>query len=439
MKTLFALCLAVSLSTQVYAVDLMFAGFDVATQKMVSVLRSDEPLYAPTVDVSQTGAGWIDFANIEWLSMDAPGGGYEYWCAIPLDPVDRFNRTDVDSGQTNQISIEVFDADYPVGQTQDLLIVDVNDDGISYYTYPAFVQGDCVPVLPDSIRINSAFCATICHGSYTIPIECEDPNYTPGQLQITVTNGCHYDPPIGHCDNDTCPTIDWTLFAYNLRVFANCRLFLTMSYCGMDPGCICIWRSDFRLNAEVTNFAALPGDGSVRVNWSTASETDNASFRISRSEVRDGIYVTVHQTAGAGTSSDLRSYEWVDNTAQNGHTYYYKLNTVDMTGQAHTYETIAEATPLAGNATVVEFRLSQNFPNPFNSETSFSFSIPADDHVSLKVFDLLGREVGTVVDQNMSSGSYKYNWSAKNLATGVYMYTLTSGQNSESKKLLFLK
>ena len=91
----------------------------------------------------------------------------------------------------------------------------------------------------------------------------------------------------------SCTGVDPTLFAYNLRVRTNCRLYLIMSYCGEDPGCVCIWRSDYRLNAEVSNFAAVAGDASVRLNWSTASETDNAQFRITRSEDRDGIYNTV--------------------------------------------------------------------------------------------------------------------------------------------------
>jgi hypothetical protein len=83
--------------------------------------------------------------------------------------------------------------------------------------------------------------------------------------------------------------------------------------------------------------------------------------------------------------------------------------------------------------------LTQNYPNPFNSQTSFSFSLANDNRVTLKVFDLLGREVATVVDKNMTAGPHSVNWSAEGLATGVYVYTLTSGEFSDSKKLLFLK
>jgi hypothetical protein len=98
---------------------------------------------------------------------------------------------------------------------------------------------------------------------------------------------------------------------------------------------------------------------------------------------------------------------------------------------------IVEATPDAGLAT--EYALSQNYPNPFNSQTSFSFSLAAPDHVTLRVFDLLGREVATVVNKDMEAGRHSINWSAEGLASGVYVYTLSSGQFSDSKKLLFLK
>lgn len=85
------------------------------------------------------------------------------------------------------------------------------------------------------------------------------------------------------------------------------------------------------------------------------------------------------------------------------------------------------------------FTLEQNYPNPFNAQTAFSFNLPAASDVSLKVYDLLGREVATVVNGAMNAGAHTVNWSAEGLATGVYMYTLTAGEFSQSKKLLYLK
>lgn len=86
-----------------------------------------------------------------------------------------------------------------------------------------------------------------------------------------------------------------------------------------------------------------------------------------------------------------------------------------------------------------EFSLSQNYPNPFNPTTSISFSLPARSFVSLKVFDILGREVSTIVSEELQAGSYTRQWNAAQMANGVYFYCLQAGTFSEIKKLVFLK
>ncbi len=86
-----------------------------------------------------------------------------------------------------------------------------------------------------------------------------------------------------------------------------------------------------------------------------------------------------------------------------------------------------------------EFALSQNYPNPFNPTTTISFALPSRSFVSLKVFDLLGREVSTLVSGEMQGGSYARQWNAANIASGVYFYRLQAGTFAETKKLLLLK
>ncbi len=87
----------------------------------------------------------------------------------------------------------------------------------------------------------------------------------------------------------------------------------------------------------------------------------------------------------------------------------------------------------------VSFVLSQNYPNPFNPTTTILFALPAWSIVSLKVFDLLGREVSTIVSEELQAGSYTRQWNAANMASGVYFYRLQAGTYSETKKLLLLK
>jgi hypothetical protein len=91
------------------------------------------------------------------------------------------------------------------------------------------------------------------------------------------------------------------------------------------------------------------------------------------------------------------------------------------------------------NIIPIRFALSQNYPNPFNPSTSISFSLPLRSSVSLKVFDLIGREVATIVSKEMSAGNYFRQWNATNMPSGVYFYRLQAGTSTETKKLVLLK
>ena len=86
-----------------------------------------------------------------------------------------------------------------------------------------------------------------------------------------------------------------------------------------------------------------------------------------------------------------------------------------------------------------DYTLSQNFPNPFNPSTTISFTIPENGLVTLKVYNILGSEVTTLVNQDLSAGSYNYNFEASNLASGIYFYELKVGNFAQIKKMNLLK
>jgi len=86
-----------------------------------------------------------------------------------------------------------------------------------------------------------------------------------------------------------------------------------------------------------------------------------------------------------------------------------------------------------------EIALSQNYPNPFNPTTTIEFSIPKAEHVTLKIYNLLGQQVLTLVSDKLTPGEYKYTWDASHLASGVYVYKLEAGNFSNTKKLILLK
>lgn len=85
------------------------------------------------------------------------------------------------------------------------------------------------------------------------------------------------------------------------------------------------------------------------------------------------------------------------------------------------------------------FTLSQNYPNPFNPSTEIQFSIPQRNTVTLKIYDLLGREVKTLVNTELSAGTYSFQWNAENLASGMYFYRITAGNYTSTKKMILLK
>ena len=86
-----------------------------------------------------------------------------------------------------------------------------------------------------------------------------------------------------------------------------------------------------------------------------------------------------------------------------------------------------------------KFSLNQNYPNPFNPSTKISFDIKNSTFASLKIFDVTGKEVKTLVNENISAGRYEINFNAYELNSGVYLYTLTTSEFTETKKMMLVK
>lgn len=114
---------------------------------------------------------------------------------------------------------------------------------------------------------------------------------------------------------------------------------------------------------------------------------------------------------------------------------------VDGANRRLFYDRYGALTHISHNSNEVpeKYSLSQNYPNPFNPTTKFNFSIPKNSFVSLKVFDVLGREVATIVEKDFSMGSYTVDFDATKLSTGIYFYTLKTGDFTETKKMMLVK
>jgi hypothetical protein len=115
---------------------------------------------------------------------------------------------------------------------------------------------------------------------------------------------------------------------------------------------------------------------------------------------------------------------------------------VGVTAQYYHFTTeIVVVVPGTGNDPLVvnEFTLDQNYPNPFNPSTRINYSLAERSPVSLKVYDMLGNEVATLVNTTQDAGSHNINFDASSLASGLYIYTLNAGDFTSSKKMMLLK
>ena len=86
-----------------------------------------------------------------------------------------------------------------------------------------------------------------------------------------------------------------------------------------------------------------------------------------------------------------------------------------------------------------KFALSQNYPNPFNPSTTINFDIPKDGKVSLRLYDMSGKEVATLVNEYKTAGYYSVTFNAANLSSGVYFYSITANNFTAIKKMMLIK
>lgn len=101
---------------------------------------------------------------------------------------------------------------------------------------------------------------------------------------------------------------------------------------------------------------------------------------------------------------------------------------------------ISSITGIEGeNISPVGYYLNQNYPNPFNPSTTIDFTLPQSENVELKVYNLLGKEVLTLVSNKLNSGNHTYQFDGKNLASGIYYYQLIAGDYNEVKKMILLR
>ena len=191
------------------------------------------------------------------------------------------------------------------------------------------------------------------------------------------------------------------------------------------------------LPVELESFSVISKGSNIELNWITATEVNNKGFEIERKT--DNTWKTIGFVSGKGTTTNTNKYYFTDdlkNISGNG-SFAYRLKQVDYDG---TYKYSNEVA-VQVNSNPVEYSLLQNYPNPFNPSTVIKYSVKENTHVILKIFDMLGREVSTLLDEEKPAGTYTINFNAAGagLSSGTYFYTIKAGNFVKTKKMLLLK
>ena len=201
------------------------------------------------------------------------------------------------------------------------------------------------------------------------------------------------------------------------------------------------------LPVELASFTAANIDGGVKLNWQTASEVNNYGFYIERKYITSnntGSWTELDFVPGNGTSNSVHNYSYTDaNIPASAVEVSYRLKQADIGGSSEYSKTVTVELPVTTDVKdediLTEFGLAQNYPNPFNPSTVIKYQLAAPGYVSIKVYNLLGKEVKTLVSRTLAAGKYEVEFDGSSLASGIYFYKMQSGSFVSVKKLMLMK
>ena len=187
---------------------------------------------------------------------------------------------------------------------------------------------------------------------------------------------------------------------------------------------------------EISSFSANVVGETIQLVWETATETNNKGFEVERSSDNE-TFTQIGKIDGHGTTAEKQSYNFTDHNATSG-TYYYRLRQVDFDGTS-TYSDVVEVEFIP-----TEYSLGQNYPNPFNPSTKVKFAVPVESKVTVTLYNMLGQKVKELVAAQYNVGLHEVELNASDLASGMYIYSITAlgvdGSNFvDTKKMMLMK
>jgi hypothetical protein len=198
------------------------------------------------------------------------------------------------------------------------------------------------------------------------------------------------------------------------------------------------FNTDDPLPVELSSFTATLDDLNIRLDWRTETEVNNYGFEILR-QVQDEEWDLLGFVEGHGNTNSPKHYSFIDKYPGGESSYAYRLKQIDNDGK-YEYSNIVEI-----NLSPNEFALYQNYPNPFNPVTKINYTLPQSSDVTIKVFDILGSEVETLVSEKQDKGIYEIEFNSlsasggQGLASGMYIYRMRAGNFVQIKKMVLIK
>ncbi len=448
-----------------------YSGLTSGGFEFVQVVRVDDPLGTPTFTDEFVAVGDIDADGTSPLP-DAPQSGTAtlvevndrralnavwrsgfLWLAATLIP-----SSGTDASQTTAHWFKLSTAAVPGGAITLSDQGDIGGEDIASGTY-TFFPSIAVNSTGDAVIGFSASASSIYPGAYFTGRFSADPPGTNRGSGVLRTGLDYYIRTFGG------PRNRWGDYS-GAAIDPSDGSFWIFNEYAKTRGTI-IGSEDGRWATAFGNLAAsaLPvqlayftgtviGGGHVHLRWGTISEINNYGFEVQKTHSRSQPFQTVPTSfvPGHGTTLEPQHYEYVDVTATPG-TWLYRLKQIDLDGSAHFTDPI-QVDVLTGVVelsppTVMEFSLAQNYPNPFsatggfaadgNTGTQIRYALQVSGFTSLRVYDVLGRKVATLVNEMKTSGSHVVTWDAAGLPSGVYYYQLRAGDFVATRKLLLAR
>ena len=174
------------------------------------------------------------------------------------------------------------------------------------------------------------------------------------------------------------------------------------------------------LPVTISSFSFSVVKNNVTLYWVTETELNNKGYDLERKEVKEGSnWEKISFIAGGGTTQGEKHYSCEDKKIKAG-SYNYRLKQIDYNGNYEYFDLSEAVIVKAPN----EFKLSQNYPNPSNPKCKIDYEIPFDGKVSIRVYDILGKEVFDLVNENKTADFYTVEFDGSNLASGMYFYRI---------------